>query len=120
MQISQVNPREDEIMAVITLPQTVQNFVTATNAHDSEALFAVFAPGATVVDDGTTYATEADIRGFIKVHLVDPKVVITPISYGAGRMMAPPASEAPGGPLTFAFTFETKDDLITHLSIDVA
>ena len=107
-------------MTAITLPQTVQNFVTTTNAHDREALFAVFAPGATVVDDGTTYATEADIRGFIKGHLVDPKVVITPTSYGAGRMVASADSEAPGGPLTFGFTFETKDDLITHLSIEVA
>jgi hypothetical protein len=107
-------------MTAITLPQAVQNFVTTTNAHDSESLFAVFAPGTTVVDDGTTYATEADIRGWIQVHQVDPRIVIMPTSYAAGRLVASVDGEFPGGPLTFAFTFATKGDLITHLSIDVA
>ncbi|MCS5723676.1 hypothetical protein N1028_19475 [Herbiconiux sp. CPCC 203407] len=39
-----------------TRPTTtpVQRFVAATNAHDGDALLALFAPGATVIDDGTT------------------------------------------------------------------
>lgn len=83
-------------MTAITLPQAVQNFVTTTNAHDSDALFAVFAPGTTVVDDGTTYATDADICSWIQVHQVDPKIVITPTSYGAGRLVASVDGEFPG------------------------
>jgi hypothetical protein len=43
-------------MTVITLPQAVETFIAATNAHDGDALFAAFATGATVVDDGTTSA----------------------------------------------------------------
>lgn len=106
-------------MAVISLPQAVEQFVSATNAHDADALFAVFAPGAVVVDDGTTFATEADLRGLIENQIVAPKVVLTPISYDADRLVASGAGEFPGSPLTFAFTFMTENDLVTHLSIEL-
>jgi len=107
-------------MSDINLPRAVDNFVTATNAHDGEALFAVFAPGATVVDDGTTYATEAALREWIKVHQVDPRIVITPTSFDADRLVASVDGEFPGGPLVFAFTFATRDDVITDLSIGLS
>lgn len=107
-------------MSEITLPQAVEDFVTATNAHDGDGLLAVFAPGAVVVDDGTTYATETELREWIKVHQVDPKIVITPTSFDADRLVASVDGEFPGGPLSFAFTFATKGDAITHLSIEVA
>ena len=107
------------IMAVISLPQAVERFVSATNAHDADALFAVFAPGAVVVDDGATFATEAELRGLIKDQIVAPKVVLTPISYDADRLVASGDGDFPGSPLTFAFTFTTKDDLVTHLSIEL-
>ena len=106
-------------MAVISLPQAVEQFVSATNAHDADALYAVFAPGAVVVDDGATFATEDELRGLIKNQIVGVKVVLTPISYDADRLVASGAGEFPGSPLTFAFTFTTKDDLITHLSIEL-
>ena len=107
-------------MSVISLPQAVEQFVSATNAHDADALFAVFAPEAVVVDDGTAFATEPELREFIKVQMVAPKVVLTPTSYDADRLVASADGEFPGGPLTFAFTFTTKDNLITHLSIELA
>jgi ketosteroid isomerase-like protein len=104
---------------VISLPQTVEHFVSATNAHDVDALYAVFAPDAVVVDDGATFATEAELRGLIKNQIVAPKVTLTPISYDADRLVASGAGEFPGSPLTFAFTFATKNDLVTHLSIEL-
>ena len=107
-------------MAVVTLPKAVDEFVSATNAHDADALFAVFAPDAIVVDDGATFATEAELRGFIGNQMVAPKIVLTPISYDADRLVASGDGEFPGGPLTFAFDFATKDNLITHLSIEPA
>jgi ketosteroid isomerase-like protein len=107
-------------MAVVTLPKAVDDFVSATNAHDADALFAVFAPDAIVVDDGATFATEAELRGFIGNQMVAPKIVLTPISYDSNRLVASGDGEFPGGPLTFAFDFATKDNLITHLSIEPA
>jgi ketosteroid isomerase-like protein len=107
-------------MAVVTLPKAVDDFVSATNAHDADALFAVFAPDAIVVDDGVTFATEAELRGFIGNQMVAPKIVLTPISYDSNRLVASGDGEFPGGPLTFAFDFATKDNLITHLSIEPA
>jgi hypothetical protein len=107
-------------MAVISLPKAVEQFISATNAHDADALYAVFAPDAIVEDDGATFATEAELRGFIKNQVVAPMVSLTPISYDADRLVASGDGEFPGGPLTFAFSFTTKDDLITHLSIELA
>jgi hypothetical protein len=107
-------------MAVISLPKAVARFISATNANDADALYAVFAPDAVVEDDGATFATEAELRGFIKNQVVAPMVSLTPISYDADRLIASGNGEFAGGPLTFAFSFTTKDDLITHLSIELA
>jgi ketosteroid isomerase-like protein len=105
-------------MSTITLPAAVEDFVATTNAHDAEALFAVFAPQATVVDDGTTYSTETAIREWITVHQVEPAIVIAPISFDEDRLVASVDGEFPGGPLVFAFTFTTQGDLITGLRIE--
>ncbi len=107
-------------MSVITLPKAVEEFVTTTNTHDGEALFGLFAPGATVVDDGTAFTTEAELREWIQVHQVGPKIVITPTAFEGGRLEASVDGEFPGGPLNFAFTFATSDDRITHLSTALA
>ena len=105
-------------MTTITLPKAIENFVAATNAHDVSALEQAFAPGATVVDDGNAFATETELREFFQVHLVDPKIVLTPISFEDGRLVASGDGDFPGGPLSFAFTFGIKDDAITDLVIE--
>jgi hypothetical protein len=102
----------------ITLPKAVENFIAANNAHDANALAAVFSAGATVRDDGTAYAAEAEIRKWIQGHLIDPKVVITPISFVGNRLVASGDGDFPGGPLTFAFVFDVKDDQVTDLAIE--
>jgi hypothetical protein len=104
-------------MSVISLPKAVEQFVSATNAHDADALFAAFAPGAVVEDEGNNFATEAELHKFVDVHMVAPKVTLTPTSYDDDHLVASADGEFPGGPLTFAFDFTTQDDLITHLSI---
>ncbi len=105
-------------MTVTNLPQAIETFIATNNAHDADALLAVFAPGATVADDGKTHSTEDDIRAWIKSHLIDPNIVITPKSYAAGRLVASSDGDFPGGPLDFAFDFETEGDAITSLSIE--
>lgn len=105
-------------MDYLNLPKTVENFINATNAHDANALAAVFGDSATVRDDGTTYAGEAEIREWIQVHLINPKIVITPTSFVGDRLVASGDGEFPGGPLSFAFVFGIKDDQVTDLAID--
>lgn len=107
-------------MPDITLPAAVHRFVTATNAHDAESLGDVFAPGATVVDDGNTYDTEAAVREWITVHQIEPMIVITPTSYAADRLVASVDGEFPGGPLTFSFSFTLQGDAVIGLSIGQA
>ena len=101
-----------------TLPEAVEKFIAATNAHDANALAAVFGDGATVRDDGTTYAGETEIREWIQVHLVNPRIVITPTSFAGDRLVASGDGGFPGGPLSFTFVFGIKDDQVTDLAID--
>lgn len=101
-----------------TLPEAVENFIAATNAHDVNALAAVFGDGATVRDDGTTYTGEAEIREWIQGHLINPKVVLTPTAFADGRLVAAGDGEFPGGPLSFAFVFGIEDGQVTDLAID--
>lgn len=107
-------------MTVTDLPVAIRKFVAANNAHDADALIALFGPGATVADDGKTHSTEAEIRAWIQSHLIDPNVTVTPTSYEAGRLLAASDGDFPGGPFDFAFDFETQDDAITSLSIEPA
>ncbi|MEO3773101.1 nuclear transport factor 2 family protein [Micromonospora sp. B9E7] len=102
----------------ITLPKAVDHFIAATNAHDANALAAVFGDGATVSDDGKTWAGEAEIREWIQGHLIDPKVVLTPTSFADDRLVASGDGDFPGGPLSFAFVFGIKDDQVTSLAIE--
>ena len=102
----------------IALPKAAENFIAANNAHDLNALTAVFGDEATVRDDGTTYAGEAEIRTWIQGHLIDPKIVITPTSFAGDRLVASGDGDFPGGPLSFAFVFAIKDDKVTDLVID--
>lgn len=102
----------------IALPKAVENFIAATNAHDANALAAVFDDAATVRDDGKTWAGEAEIREWIQGHLIDPKIVLTPTSFADDRMVASGDGDFPGGPLSFAFAFGIKGDRVTDLAID--
>lgn len=105
-------------MTEIDLPHPIAAFIATNNAHDGDALLALFAPGATVADDGRTHGTEDEIRAWIKSHLTDPNIVITPKSYDGHRLVASGDGDFPGGPLDFAFDFETQDDAIVSLSIE--
>jgi ketosteroid isomerase-like protein len=102
----------------ITLPEAVENFIVATNAHDADALAAVFDDGAAVRDDGKTWTGEAEIREWIQGHLIDPKIVLTPTSFAGDRLVASGDGEFPGGPLSFAFVFGIAGDRVTALAID--
>ncbi len=107
-------------MAAVSLPQAVEKLVTAINANDSKALLAVFAPDATVADDGKTWTGETQIREWIGPHLIEPKLIVTPTSYDGNRLVASINGEFPGGPQTFAFDFTLQDDAIAHVSIEPA
>lgn len=107
-------------MIEITLPKAVETFVATTNAHDVEALFGVFADGASVRDDGNTYATDAEIREWIQVHQVGPKIVLTPTSFEDGKLVASVNGDFNGGPVDFEFAFVTQNDLVSDLTISLA
>jgi hypothetical protein len=107
-------------MSDIKLPKAVQNFVAATNAHDAEALFGVFADDAVVSDDGNTFTGEAEIRGWLQSHMISAKVALSPTSFSDGRLVASSSADLPGGPWPFAFQFVTKDERISDMAISLA
>ncbi|PPI40799.1 MULTISPECIES: nuclear transport factor 2 family protein [unclassified Rathayibacter] len=104
----------------VTLPEPVQDFVAATNAHDADALLAVFAPDAVVADDGSTYEGRDRVREWLTVHQIEPRVVVSPASFADGRLLASVDGDFPGGPLTFAFSFTVRDDRIAELIVEPA
>jgi hypothetical protein len=109
--------RDEQTMSTIALPAAVDAFVAATNAHDADALVAVFAPAAVVVDDGTTYDTPERVREWLTVHQIEPRVVITPTSFDDGRLLASVDGDFPGGPLRFAFDVEVIEGRMARLEI---
>lgn len=104
-------------MSTITLPKAVDEFVAATNAHDADSLLAVFAPDAIVVDDGATFDGPDRVREWLTAHQIEPRVVIEPVAFADGRLLASVDGDFPGGPLSFAFDFTTRDDRVTELVI---
>lgn len=107
-------------MSDITLPEAVANFVTASNSHDVDAVMSTLTPDAVVSDDGKAYADDASIRAWISSHLVAPNIVITPVSFDNGRMVASSAGEFPGSPQLFALNFDVDGGLVKGLSIDLS
>lgn len=107
-------------MTVSTLPATVAAFVSVNNTHDVDALTALFADDAVVLDDGSTFTGRAEIAEFIRLQIAAPRIVLTPTGFEGDRLVASATGDFPGGPLEFAFVFVIRDDLITELSIGLA
>ena len=101
------------------------DFVEATNRHDADALLAVFAPQATVIDDGSTYTGSDEIRQWIREHQIAPRITLDPIAYdevGGGRVQLTASADGdfPGGPLPFVFHFTVGAGRVTALDVRVA
>ena len=47
------------------LPAVVRGYLTAHEAHDTDAALAAFTPTAVVVDDGSTYRGTEEVRRFL-------------------------------------------------------
>ncbi|MDQ0646579.1 hypothetical protein QFZ53_000775 [Microbacterium natoriense] len=76
-----------------TIPDgPVAEFIDATNRHDADALLAVFAPTATVRDDGSDYTGSAEIRRWIQEHQIAPKITLDPTSYDEADEKTAPLS----------------------------
>jgi hypothetical protein len=82
----------------LPLPKAIENFIAATNAHDANALTALFADGATGRDDGKKYSGEDVFREWILGHLINPQIVITPTSFADDRLVPPETVTSPAGP----------------------
>jgi ketosteroid isomerase-like protein len=103
----------------------VKNFIDATNRHDAEALLAVFAPNATVTDDGTTYSGSTHIQSWIREHQIAPKITLDPTAYDevdgrAVQLTAFADGDFPGGPLAFTFRFTLDAEKVTTLDVRFA
>ncbi|MFK4851185.1 nuclear transport factor 2 family protein [Microbacterium sp. ZW T6_19] len=109
-----------------TIPDgPVAEFIDATNRHDADALLAVFAPTATVRDDGSDYTGSAEIRRWIQEHQIAPKITLDPTSYdeaddGTAELTASADGDFPGGPLPFTFDFTLESGRVIALGIRLA
>jgi len=102
----------------------VKEFIDATNRHDADALLAVFAPTATVRDDGSAYTGSSQIQKWIQEHQIAPKIVLDPTSYDetddSAELTASADGDFPGGPLPFTFAFAFEGGRVAALNIRLA
>ncbi|WP_069385870.1 nuclear transport factor 2 family protein [Cellulosimicrobium cellulans] len=107
-----------------TLPEAVVAYLDARDENRQDDATAVFAPDATVLDDGRTYSGAEEIRAWVAR-------TSTEYTYTSTRIGQDTANESgavvivrldgdfPGGTVTLRYQFELRDGLVTRLAIEV-
>ena len=106
----------------LTLPQTLDRYFTAQNAHDAEGMVTCFAPDAEVRDEGRCYAGRDEIRRWKQETIAKYGISIKPLRQneqdGTTIVVSSVTGNFPGSPaeLTYEFTL-APDGLIRTLAI---
>ncbi|GAA3735114.1 nuclear transport factor 2 family protein [Streptomyces tremellae] len=112
--------------ALDALPAVVTRYLAAHRVHDTAATLALFAPGASVADDGAVYEGTAAIEGWLD-RLASPSG-FTYTSTPTGAERSGPDSwtvaqrvegDFPGGTVDLSFRFTLRGDLVERLVIEV-
>ncbi len=107
-----------------TLPSAVVTYLDARDENRHDDATAVFAPDATVLDDGRTYSGTDEVRTWIAT-------TSTAYTYTSTRIGQDAADDSravvlvrldgnfPGGTVTLRYQFALRDGLVTRLAIEV-
>ncbi|WP_183091669.1 nuclear transport factor 2 family protein [Streptomyces radicis] len=105
------------------LPETVTRFLAAHRVRDTPTALALFAPDATVTDDGATHTGGADIARWLD-RAASEYTYTTELTgarhEGDDRWMATHhlAGDFPGGQVDLRFRFALDGGLISWLTIE--
>jgi hypothetical protein len=105
----------------VQLPKPIELYMSAENAHDTDALAACFAPDATVKDEGRTRKGLKDIVAWRRETAEKYQHTVEPIAIAeqAGKTVVTTklSGNFPGSPITLNFAFQLRNDKITSLDI---
>lgn len=105
----------------IPLPQPLADFFSATNGRDADALVALFAPGATVDDEGVEYRGLDSIRGWIAetVERYQFNIDVVDASHAAEQasIVGIVSGDFAGSPAQVRYDFELAQEKIVRLKL---
>ncbi len=104
------------------LPEVISSYQRAHDARDVATALAAFAPDATVVDDGHTYAGTERIRWWLEhaaSEFTYTRTLVSVEDLGDDEHLVRNhlTGDFPGGEADLAYRFRVRDGLITHLRI---
>ena len=104
------------------LPQIITAYLTASNAHDVEAILACFSDSATVRDENETLHGKQAIKGWIVKTVSKYNFRFEPLEIHQDEDEATVTIKVsgtfPGTPITLDFCFTTHDGKISSLSVE--
>jgi hypothetical protein len=105
----------------IKLPQIINAYVNASNAHDVKAILACFSVTATVHDEGQTLLGKTDIEDWIVKTIEKYKFQFKPLSVkndqGEVIVVVEVSGTFDGSPVTLDYHFAIEGDKILSLAV---
>ena len=106
----------------MNLPPLIQSYISASNAHDVEAIVVCFADDAVVRDENATQHGKIEIRRWATETIEKYKFQFKPLSADerdAKTILSVVVSGSfPGSPITLDYHFTIANDKIQSLVID--
>jgi len=103
------------------LNKTIETYVNAANAGDSEKGSACFSENATVLDEGETLRGRKSIRDWMVKTKKKYNHITKPLKFreqsGEAIMTAELSGTFDGSPITLEYHFKMKNDLIDDLRV---
>lgn len=112
-----------EIFMNKKLPQTIESYVKAKNAHDISAALSCFSETATVLDEGKTIHGTHEIKSWLEETSKKYKVHLEPISIVENNkekiLRAEVSGTFDGSPIDLDFHFIIENEKIEKLHITI-
>ncbi|GGG68068.1 nuclear transport factor 2 family protein [Paenibacillus radicis (ex Gao et al. 2016)] len=102
-------------------PEAIANFVSASNAHQTDAMLAAFADDAVLTDDDRIFEGKAAIRKWSDDEYIGSRVSLTILDFSLegeeASLRVEINGDYPNGPYIFNFSFRLENDHIKSLFI---
>jgi hypothetical protein len=101
--------------------RTIEAYIEQSNAHNFEALSALFKPDAVVEDEGHTHQGIDEIRGWLEKTQSEYRFTLEALDSTEASnetiVTCQVTGDFPGSPINLRFFFITENDKIAALSI---
>ena len=110
------------VLVGVKLPQIIDEYIRASNAHDVKAILACLADDAVVHDEKQEFRGKEIIKDWIATTIEKYKFHFKPLSVRGGDVepivFVEVSGTFPGSPVTLGYRFAIANDQIASLTID--